>query len=816
MEVFAGSSFIEKEIDLEKEEYFKEKEPSSFKEIDIQHPILLFKEFPYFISFHHYIYSNKTYLSKFNTIFNSSFQLKNNFKLKLLSYDKSFSILENIHDFDISTFTYSEYRKCFDIYYLFISAFQTFKSLFEDNFAISELTELFHGYENLFYGATKEENFTSIFRQEAHIEQIYKKSLQQNSLVKQHINKCLKALDKLNESYNNLLNYKKLFIIARIMDENSSVPYVKYRDLERKTCFEIINFNLDLQKIHEKIKNEEINPNLIDKFNREDKSGSNQLSFIKKIELFSNLQKEIGLTDKEISYILELCDSESDLYGGFSYSKIKYLIEQHKNILKILKIKNKELSKELLKDLLSDYSEDIDKLYIKYGDIVDDLVLNKNKETLDSLKDTFQNSLYTDNFKQINKIIPNLGTHLIKWIMTKEPSAWFFYQYIILPNFDFKKFKIICSVFPKLDINICKKEFKLIYLIIKNIYNNLDTIEGGEFTAYLPDILQSFRINNLNQLNNLINKIVVIARAMHNNGFYLTNDNHNVMMSFIRSNWEPSSDIISKFINLVFNEKLSDVFNKSEYGMPEFRLGKTENSSYIQEIAPKLKINLDDVRQKLTKYKMKFFAGEPISASEKTEVYDLSEKVNLLLSYYAIEKYDEKIENKVPELYKLNYQIDGFEFKVLPQGSYQHFQVGAATNCCQSIGGAGEDAAIDSYINSEAGVLVLSKDGQLIAQSYFHYVPKDNGYILDNVEVNDGNIEKYKVDIDKIYAKLAQYLKSRFKIKYFKCGKQYNSLDNKKFKTVKMKKDPRKFSVDEPYTDFDENDHIDLLSPNFN
>lgn len=67
-----------------------------------------------------------------------------------------------------------------------------------------------------------------------------------------------------------------------------------------------------------------------------------------------------------------------------------------------------------------------------------------------------------------------------------------------------------------------------------------------------------------------------------------------------------------------------------------------------------------------------------------------------------------------------------------------HFQIGIDTDCCQRIGGAGFEAAINSFINPLAGVVVLEVNHNnswvLVAQSYFHYVPEEEMIILDNIE----------------------------------------------------------------------------------
>ena len=131
-------------------------------------------------------------------------------------------------------------------------------------------------------------------------------------------------------------------------------------------------------------------------------------------------------------------------------------------------------------------------------------------------------------------------------------------------------------------------------------------------------------------------------------------------------------------------------------------------------------------------------------------------------------------------------------------------------------GGYAETSMIDSFISPLSGVLVLRKGKEIISQSYFHYVPEDNGYILDNVEANQKLKKKYNLNLDNLYAKLAQKLKQDYQISYFKCGKEYNKLDNDAFQYSKLSSDPRHFELKgEVYSDFSEEDHIDLFLPAF-
>jgi hypothetical protein len=164
-----------------------------------------------------------------------------------------------------------------------------------------------------------------------------------------------------------------------------------------------------------------------------------------------------------------------------------------------------------------------------------------------------------------------------------------------------------------------------------------------------------------------------------------------------------------------------------------------------------------------------------------------------------------------------------FRFRVLRDGDPYHFSVGVDTACCQRIGGAGENAAIDSFQNPLAGVLLLefNINGSWVtgAQSYFHYVPKQNGIILDNVETNNSNCSKFFANknytLNDMYNAAAVYFKDKNKLEYVRCGINYNKLSNSQFTRTKISgSDPRHFQYSK-YTDFSASSHIDLLKPNF-
>lgn len=213
---------------------------------------------------------------------------------------------------------------------------------------------------------------------------------------------------------------------------------------------------------------------------------------------------------------------------------------------------------------------------------------------------------------------------------------------------------------------------------------------------------------------------------------------------------------------------------------------------------------------------MKVIASKLVNSTLSGSDYFLVKETiagyDFLNNYETIQKYKDKIETKLPQVTDINYTLEnGLNFHVLPNGSAKHLTIGKDTDCCQRLGGAGEDAAIDSFINSDENVLLLSGPNGLIAQSYFHYVPKDNGYILDNIEINKRKAKG--IDLESVYYSLAKKLKEDKKAAYVKCGERSNKISNDYFNKAKLEEDPRKFSVEDPYSDFNEDEHLDLESP---
>ena len=102
--------------------------------------------------------------------------------------------------------------------------------------------------------------------------------------------------------------------------------------------------------------------------------------------------------------------------------------------------------------------------------------------------------------------------------------------------------------------------------------------------------------------------------------------------------------------------------------------------------------------------------------------------------------------------------------------------------------------------------------------NYFHYVPRDNGYILDNVETNYkwahkiNSITGYSAET--LYAMLAKKMQDTHDIKYFLSGTGYSKIDGSEFKKHRLSYDPRDFAW-QKYSDWRPSSSLDLLKPKF-
>lgn len=193
----------------------------------------------------------------------------------------------------------------------------------------------------------------------------------------------------------------------------------------------------------------------------------------------------------------------------------------------------------------------------------------------------------------------------------------------------------------------------------------------------------------------------------------------------------------------------------------------------------------------------------------------------IISNYHIVREYIELTDPKDESVFSANMVTDDYRFRVLGDLDPYHFQVGGDTDCCQIIGGAGEQAAIDSFINPTAGVVVLeSNQGgtwRLVSQSYFHVFNLEDGkkgLILDNIEAGSLG-ENVMKNVPSAYAVLAKYLEGKG-FSLVGCGKAYTLIiSDSHFASTSLPNDPRSFKTESRYTDFSPKSFYNLLKPKF-
>lgn len=331
-------------------------------------------------------------------------------------------------------------------------------------------------------------------------------------------------------------------------------------------------------------------------------------------------------------------------------------------------------------------------------------------------------------------------------------------------------------------------------------------------------------VTNINSIQSQVIAACKLAEFYHNSGLGVSKE---TILSLSKNanfkDWLNEVDAIEHFFKIYINIK--------RLGGP--RKFMADNRIVIESMI-KAKIIRSGLMRRMQLITSAFDNGTRINPSIegfnsiRSLINQIKYDLDAITSYATFSKYNEQIKEsklfKDPQLAKLNWDVQDkkFRFRVLKTFDPYHFQVGVDTGCCQKLGGVGEAAAIDSYINPLAGVVLLEAmiDGvyKTISQSYFHYVPTDNGIILDNVETSDDSrylkdITSY--EIDEIYALWAKIKKEERGYKYFLCGTNYNKLDNEKYKHGTLKNDPRSFQYEKKYVDWKPRESIDLLKPKF-
>jgi hypothetical protein len=395
-----------------------------------------------------------------------------------------------------------------------------------------------------------------------------------------------------------------------------------------------------------------------------------------------------------------------------------------------------------------------------------------------------------------------------------EKGDWFtLNKQILLPILQSPTIRLYIDIKNKTLIDLYNEYFKKNPIVLELKHDPFEeNTEGHALKAQkVPEAIVTAS-PNFEKYIKLVGKCIKAKTLMHNEGI-----SGELAKAAILNNYFDLDDVTNKELLSIINSLEED--NRSG---TKSRIEETINK--IQQVKGDL-INREQFytnRQIILDLKEKLIKGEPVTFRKDTPEYNaiknLRVDLTMIKDFSTIEEYLDEAKPKDPKMQELNLSLPGgWDFRVLKYLDPYAFRVGADTNCCQRIGGAGENAVIDSFINPLAGVLILKHGEILLAQSYFHWVPEQNGVILDNVEYNEKNMNKLGINreqLSKLYADYAQTLKQKMpELAYVKCGLDYNKLNNDMFEKEKMPADPRQFSVEEPYSDFDEDDHINLLKP---
>ena len=482
---------------------------------------------------------------------------------------------------------------------------------------------------------------------------------------------------------------------------------------------------------------------------------------------------------------------------------------------------------------------------------------NEDNEDDEDIENIIRDSIYLDGFKNaLNSLIQSEGLSKVKISS----------NFLLLLNFSIKEINSMLATkyfyTPKIDEDLLDEyeNIKYLYdkqnntlnLVIASNKNYFDEIEDfiskylDRFSKTIDSVFHDIKnnfllINEISKIEDLVQEYETEYVELEN---YVTFNNVQNFSQYIKLMKRyidlckifHNESIDLSYIDLLFNNLSIDL--KQNYiedliTILEFKKDQKNNIIKLEKISQAFKekgfdLNIEDFNknlEKINRYIDSFYNKTLVATPEFVLISkSLGTDLSYGLMHDALVKYIGVAKPKDENLFKLDLSFDDYEFKVLKYLDPLHFRIGIETNCCQRLNGKdGEEAAIDSFINPLAGVLVLYKNGNILSQSYFHFVPEDNGYILDNIEYNLNEVKKYDDNIKDqksdylvtIYKKYGELLQEKNpEIKYVKIGKKWTKISLDSFKQSSMKKDPRKFSTKEIYTDFSFKDHVDLFSKN--
>jgi len=423
---------------------------------------------------------------------------------------------------------------------------------------------------------------------------------------------------------------------------------------------------------------------------------------------------------------------------------------------------------------------------------------------------------------------PNLGFEHGSNAIVYEPTVTAFDE-MKKPDRDIKTSNYIPWVVANhLDVKAVE-QLERVHEIVKD--HLPDTYTSGNYSneevkTWFPRIIGS----HLEALHKTLPRAAMFCGWVHNNGANLSaNFLRKVVENPNFKDWDVVGDgneVVKQYFETVAKLKTMGGYTgiKRKYPRPLERLLK-------QGIIRKgFKKRLTDFARGY-KLQMKLHPSAPDYEKNRQLISEVSSDLKAIDTNMQVSELDNKVVEKHEQAYNLGWSPANakFRFRVLEDYDAYHFQVGHDTNCCQTEDGVGEKAMKDSYVNPLAGIVVLEvnlgerfNNWKSVSQSYFHYVPRDKGYILDNVEANSYKEELVSLvgyDIDQLYALWAKRTKEEYKdAGYILMGGRYTKVDEDKFKKQTLESDPRDFVYrykHEGRSDWTPEDSYDLLNPKF-
>lgn len=383
---------------------------------------------------------------------------------------------------------------------------------------------------------------------------------------------------------------------------------------------------------------------------------------------------------------------------------------------------------------------------------------------------------------EMSKIIRKMEESELQLLFNNESYCNFMLFIYLLCNKDINFLSKMCKTPTKVTFhsNIYKEEFKL---LLKEVFKTYLNIQESKAVA-------------------LFNNLSDWSWAAH---AAINNKKNEVITLLVKNNYKLDSQYKKLYVDFY-------CASNEDHEMFLYHLSKFSSEDF-DKYSKITNYDLSLAKEDLKRYSNVVESNQVLNTNG--QLFSLFYNVFLLISNYSkissIEK--QKYANKNLALFSLNLTLDNAKFRVLGDNDTEYFTVGIATNCCQKINGEGQNAVIDSYINPLSSVLILETlDKRILAQSYFHYVPQEKGFILDNVETNEDNIKKSGIKIELCYEQLANKLQS-MGARYLKCGLSYNKLDKKYFEVKRNKhaEDPRIIMSEDVYTDFSPRIYLSLF-----